>query len=69
MQHGALTRLALCGHYLANVSKRTNPQKPVRSWRVNIIRSKDEYLGSVEEAHRSLNLSRTNGAAPNPRSG
>jgi hypothetical protein len=30
------------------VSRRTNPQKPLRSWRVIIIRSKGEYLGSVE---------------------
>src|SRR5262249_43555760 len=38
-----------CGHYLAAVSKRTNLPKPanLRSWRVIIIRSKGEYLGSV----------------------
>jgi len=41
------------------VSKRTNPKKPanLRSWRVIIIRSKGEYLGSVESAQaRSLTL-------------
>jgi hypothetical protein len=32
------------------VSRRTNPKKPanLRSWRVIIMRSKGEYLGSVE---------------------
>jgi hypothetical protein len=29
------------------VSRRTNPKKPLRSWRVIIIRSPGEYLGSV----------------------
>jgi hypothetical protein len=36
------------------VSKRTNPKKPadLRSWRVLIIRSKGEYLGSAEAPDR-----------------
>jgi len=36
------------------VSKRTNSSKPanLRSWRVIIIRSKGEYLGSVEAPDR-----------------
>jgi hypothetical protein len=34
------------------VSKRTNPQQPLRSWRVIIIRSKGEYLGAVEAPDR-----------------
>jgi len=36
------------------VSKRTHPRKPanLRSWRVIIIRSKGEYLGSVEAPDR-----------------
>jgi hypothetical protein len=40
------------GDYLAAVSKRTPPPKPLRSWRVIIIRSKGEYLGSVEALDR-----------------
>ena len=32
--------------------QRTHPKKPVRSWRVIIIRSKGEYLGSVEAPDR-----------------
>jgi hypothetical protein len=32
--------------------QRTHPQKPLRSWRVIIIRSKGEYLGSVEALDR-----------------
>jgi hypothetical protein len=38
------------GHYLAGVSRRINPTKPanLRSWRVIIMRSRGEYLGSVE---------------------
>jgi hypothetical protein len=39
-------------HYLAGVSRRTHPQKPLRSWRVIIIRSRGEYLGSVEAPDR-----------------
>jgi hypothetical protein len=42
----------ISGLYLAAVSKRTHPQKPPRSWRVIIIRSKAEYLGSVEAPDR-----------------
>ena len=38
--------------YVARVSKRTPPKKPPRSWRVIIIRSKGEYLGSVEAPDR-----------------
>jgi hypothetical protein len=36
------------------MSKRIRPQKPpnLRSWRVIIIRSKGEYLGSVEAPDR-----------------
>jgi hypothetical protein len=36
------------------VSRRTNPQKPanLRSWRVIIMRSRGEYLGSVEAPDR-----------------
>ena len=36
------------------MSKRTNSSKPanLRSWRVIIIRSKGEYLGSVEAPDR-----------------
>ena len=36
------------------MSKRSDPTKPanLRSWRVIIIRSKGEYLGSVEAADR-----------------
>jgi len=34
------------------VPKRTHPKKPPRSWRVIIIRSKGEYLGSVEALDR-----------------
>jgi hypothetical protein len=34
------------------VPKRTHPKKPPRSWRVIIIRSKGEYLGSVEAPDR-----------------
>jgi hypothetical protein len=42
----------LCGRYL--VSQRTRPKKParLRSWRVVIMRSKGEYLGSVEAPDR-----------------
>ena len=43
---------ALCAHYVTAVPKRTHPQKPPRSWRVIIIRSKGEYLGSVEAPDR-----------------
>jgi hypothetical protein len=41
---------ALCGRYLARVSRRISPKKPanLRSWRVIIMRSRGEYLGSVE---------------------
>jgi hypothetical protein len=44
----------LCGHYLADVSQRTRPKKPanLRSWRVIIMCSRDEYLGSVEAPDR-----------------
>ena len=57
MQHGALTPFALCGHYLAAVpAKKITRQRPavtkLRSWRVIIIRSKGEYLGSVEAPDR-----------------
>jgi hypothetical protein len=36
------------------VSRRTNPKKPenLRSWRVIIMRSRGEYLGSVEAPDR-----------------
>jgi hypothetical protein len=37
---------------LPGVSRRTPPPKPLRSWRVIIIRSKGEYLGSVEAPDR-----------------
>jgi hypothetical protein len=39
----------ICAHYLAGVSRRTNPKKPdnLRSWRVIIARSRGD-LGSVE---------------------
>jgi hypothetical protein len=45
---------ALCRHYLAGVSRRTNPKKPanLRSWRVIIIRSRGELLGYVEALDR-----------------
>jgi hypothetical protein len=45
---------ALSGHYFGGVSSRTNLKKPanLRSWRVIIIRSKGEYLGSVEAPDR-----------------
>ena len=44
----------MIGDYAAGVSRRTNPKKPakLRSWRVTIIRSKGEYLGSVEAPDR-----------------
>jgi hypothetical protein len=50
----ALANLRHCSPYLAGVSKRTKPKKPanLRSWRVIIIRSKGEYLGSVEAPDR-----------------
>jgi hypothetical protein len=34
------------------MSRRTNPKKPAKSCRVIIIRSKGEYLGSVEAPDR-----------------
>ena len=34
------------------MSQRTRPKKPVRSWRVILIRSRGEYLGSVEAPDR-----------------
>jgi len=34
------------------MSKRIHPKKPPRSWRVIIIRSNGEYLGSVEAPDR-----------------
>jgi hypothetical protein len=39
---------------VARQSRRTNPKKPtnLRSWRVVIMRSKGEYLGSVEAPGR-----------------
>src|SRR5712672_2761883 len=39
---------------LARVSLRTHPKKPanLRSWRVIIMRSRGEYLGSVEAPDR-----------------
>ena len=44
----------VAAHYLAGVSQRTRPKKPanLRSWRVLIMRSKGEYLGSVEAPDR-----------------
>ena len=36
----------------AGVSRRTNPKKPAKSWRVIIMRSRGEYLGSVEAPDR-----------------
>ncbi|HET9816152.1 MAG TPA: hypothetical protein VFQ33_10350 [Xanthobacteraceae bacterium] len=39
-------------NYLAGMSRRTNPKKPAKSWRVVIMRSKGEYLGSVEAPDR-----------------
>jgi hypothetical protein len=30
------------------MSRRTNPKRPPKSWRVLIIRRRGEYLGSVE---------------------
>jgi len=30
------------------VSRRTNPKQPLRSWRVIIMRSKGEHIGTVE---------------------
>jgi hypothetical protein len=39
-------------HYFADVSRRTNPKKPAKSWRVIIMRSKGEYLGTVEAPDR-----------------
>jgi hypothetical protein len=41
-------------HYFAAVPRRSHPKKPahLRSWRVIIIRSKGEYLGSVEAPDR-----------------
>jgi hypothetical protein len=43
-----------CSHYLAAVSRRISPKKPAnpRSWRVIIMRSKGEYLGSIEAPDR-----------------
>jgi hypothetical protein len=40
--------------YLTAVSRRTNPKKlaSLRSWRVSIMRSRGEYLGSVEAPDR-----------------
>jgi len=40
----------VCGRYLARVSRRISPKKPanLRSWRVIIMRSRGEYLVSVE---------------------
>ena len=39
---------------ILGVSRRTNPKKPanLRSWRVIIMRSRGEYLGSVEAPDR-----------------
>jgi hypothetical protein len=34
------------------VSERTRPKKPATSWRVILIRSRGEYLGSVEAPDR-----------------
>jgi hypothetical protein len=34
------------------VSQRIRPKKPVRSWRVIIMRSKSKYLGSVDAPDR-----------------
>jgi hypothetical protein len=34
------------------MSRRTHPKKPAKSWRVLIIRSRGEYLGSVEAPDR-----------------
>ena len=34
------------------MSRRTHPKKPAKSWRVIIIRSRGEYLGSVEAPDR-----------------
>jgi hypothetical protein len=46
-----LIRIRPCGHYVAGVSKRTTPSPAkLRSWQVTIIRSRGEYLGSVETA-------------------
>jgi len=38
--------------FFDSVSKRTHPKKPAKSWRVVIMRSKGEYLGSVEAPDR-----------------
>ena len=40
------------GYYLPSVSQRTHPKKPAKSWRVIIMRSRGEYLGSVEAPNR-----------------
>ena len=34
------------------MSRRTNPKKAAKSWRVIIMRSRGEYLGSVEAPNR-----------------
>ena len=46
--------LVICGRYLAGVSRRIPLKMPtkLRNWRVIIIRSKGEYLGSVEAPDR-----------------
>jgi hypothetical protein len=35
------------------MSRRTNPKKPAKSWRILIMRSKGEYIGSVEAPDRA----------------
>jgi hypothetical protein len=37
---------------LVGMSKRTNPKKPAKSWRVIIMRSRGELLGYVEALDR-----------------
>jgi hypothetical protein len=39
-------------NYLAGMSRRTNPQKPTKSWRVIIMRHRGEHLGTVEAPDR-----------------
>jgi hypothetical protein len=54
LSRGRRLAFHICAHYLAGVSRRTRPKKPVnlRSWRAIIIRSRGEYLGSIEAPDR-----------------
>ena len=49
-----MTRLRALRPLSCGMSRRTHPKKPtnLRSWRVIIMRSRGEYLGSVEAPDR-----------------